>query len=256
MNYIKSFSFFDSNNYLILSKNIIDSFEENKNYLIAFDQYNDSNDPDNILDIIIKNNKNKGNIKFLVFEDVRKIKKNNLFGGFDREKYYEISKICIIRDKNLKEDEKIALDKLGGTFKALIEIKNANNIDKYLNMKKYKLTKKLISFYISNSGKNENYFDDNKQQILRIPYKIIGEITSFKIDFLYGKKYLSKIIDYIPFRFFIFEIHEKEKYKIKFAFPLVEESMKDIYKIISVKYSYNYLKTILDDRKNFLNDEV
>ena len=48
----------------------------------------------------------------------------------------------------------------------------------------------------------------------------------------------------------------KKKNKIKFAFPLVEESMKDIYKIISVKYSYNYLKTILDDRKNYLNDEV
>ena len=257
VNYIKSIGFYNKSNYMNLVNNLIDNLDNNKNYLIAFDQYNDINDPDNILGKILLKNENKNNIKFLVFssmneENVRKIKMNKLFCGFQNNKYFEISSLCKINDKNLKTDEKNALDKLGGTFKAYIEIKNSNNIKEYLKIKRYKFTKKLISFYLTPGSAFEKYFNDKKKQIIQIPYEIIGKITSFKTDFLYNKNSLIEIIDYVPFRFFDIEVHQ-EKYKIKFSFPLIEEIMKEIYKIIALKYSFDYLKSILDDKYSSLD---
>ena len=250
---IKSYVFLNESSYLNLVDKIMDTLEPNKKYIIAFDQYNDSNDPNHyIKNEIIKKREDKKDIKFILFAsmnetDIREIKKNILLGVFQEIKYHELEYLCEIPYEGLNLDKKSALKKLGDTFKALLEIKSTNNIEHYLKFKKYKYTKKILCFYIRDEYKIEKYLNDREQKIIDIPYEIIGKFMSFKIDYFYDKDYFIKIIDNVPFRFFDF-IEDNEKYEIKYTFPLIEEVMKNIYKFIALKYTYNTIQNVLNDK--------
>lgn len=251
---IKYFNFVDEYSYLELIKKIIEVLEKiDGQYLFAFDQYNDSNDPKHIAkDLIKKYNQNK-NFLFLVFSsmnetDIRIIKKKNIFQISNKDNYNEIVKICDINSMNWNDNKELVFNQLGRTFKALIEIKYSNNINEYLDFKKYKLSKKLILFYLKPDDKIDNYLDDKEKKIIKIPNYIIGNILSFKTDFNYDKKSLDTILDNVPFRYFDFKKNKNDNYMIKFAFPLIEEIFKDIYKKIVLNNSYNSLKLILDNK--------
>lgn len=251
---IKSFNFVDEYSYLELINKIIISLEEkNGDYLFAFDQYNDSNDPKHIAKEIIKKYDKKGNFLFLIFSsmnetDIRIIKKENIFQESSLDNYEEIEKICDINSINWNNDKELVFNKLGRTFKAWIEIKYANNINEYFDFKKYKLTKKLILFYLKSDDKIENYFNDNEKKFIKIPNYIIGNILSFQTDFNYDKKSLINILDNIPFRYFNFKKVGEDNYLIEFAFPLIEEIFKNIYKKIALNNSYYTLKSLLNNK--------
>lgn len=256
VNYIESFSFEDNYSYLKLIDNLLEKFIcEDFKYLIAFDQYDESQDPDKILGKILKKYEIKNNIHFIIISsideiNIRKIKLQYLLGEIllDKARFCEINEICKIEDNSLNYEQQEALDKLGNTFKALNEIKNNTNIKKYLTEQKFKYSKKIIKFYLSNKFEINKYIDNENQIILKIPLDIIGKIISFKTDYIYDKSNIISIKDYIPFRFYDIEGINNNKYIIKFGFPLIKEILLDIYSHITLNNNYNALKTILNNK--------
>jgi len=251
---IMSFNFVDEFSYILLIKVIVEFLDKTGSiYLVAFDQYNDSNDPNFLIKGILRKYINKENLYFLIFSsmnetDVRNIKMNSIMGELEEEDYHEIRKICDIKVKDWKIDKKLAFNKLGKTFKAMIELQYTNNTEQYLELKEFKLTKKIIAFYLKSDDKITNYCNDKERKIIQIPNYIIGNIISFKTDFNYDKKSLNDIINNVPFRYFDIKNKGNNKYIIKFSFPFIEEIFKDIYKRIAFNYSYNTLKKILDNK--------
>ena len=136
---IMSFNFVDEFSYILLIKVIVEFLDKTGSiYLVAFDQYNDSNDPNFLIKGILRKYINKENLYFLIFSsmnetDVRNIKMNSIMGELEEEDYHEIRKICDIKVKDWKIDKKLAFNKLGKTFKAMIELQ----YDKKQNEKKY-----------------------------------------------------------------------------------------------------------------------
>jgi len=254
---IKEFKFENKYSFWDLILNILDKCINNKmNYIIAFDQYNHSQDYDNKLNEIKNKLRKYPNIKLIIFSsmnetDIRLIKIKDLFDELDYndEIYCEIENICQISDNNLTQDQQIALKKMGNSFKELIEIINYSDINEYLKEKKYELSKKLISFYLSKAENlNNKYFYDDTNKNREISPEIIGYLLTFTTDYTYVKKELLEIIEFIPFRFFKIITDDKKSYKVKFGFPFIKEVMLDLYKKIILKHSYLELKNILKNK--------
>ena len=256
VNYIKCFLFKNDYAYLSLIDNLLEKFTyDNFEYLIAFDQYDNSQDPTKILGKILKKYKEKKNIHFIILSsiddiDIRKIKLHFLFSEDipDKEHYNEIKEICEIKDINLDSEQQEALNMLGNSFKVLNEIKNAPSIEIYLKKKKFKYSKKIILFYLSDKSKINEYIDTKNQIIKRIPFDIIGKIISFKTNYIYDKRNIINIADSIPFRFYNVEKVNENSYIINFAFPLIKEIMSDIYAHITLNNNYSSLKNILNNK--------
>ena len=253
---IKEFNFENKYSYWDLILNILDKYINDKiDYIIAFDQYNQSQDFNNKLKGIKNKFKYYSNIKLIIFSsmnetDIRSIKIKELFENLDDkdEVYSEIENICKINDNNLTEEQQIVLNKMGNSFKGLIEIKSSSNINEYLKEKKYKLSKKIISFYFSeNENLNNKYFDDIKK-FIEISLEILGKLLIFSTDYTYDRNNLLEIIEFIPFRYFKIITEDKIFYKVKFGFPFIKEIMLDLYKKIILKHSYLGLKNILKNK--------
>ena len=253
---IKSFIFKGDYSYLTLIDNLLEKFTyDNFEYLIAFDQYDDSQDPEKIMGKILKKYKEKKNIHFIILSsideiNIRKIKLHYLFNGDipEKKQYSEIMELCEIKDNSLNSEQQEAWNMLGNSFKALNEIKNAPNIEIYLKKKKFKYSKKIILFYLSDKSKINEYIDSTNQIIKRIPFDIIGKIISFKTNYIYDKRDIICIADYIPFRFYDVEKINENSYIINFGFPLIKEIMSDIYAHITLNNNYNALKNILNNK--------
>ena len=258
VNLIKNFNFENAYSYWDLILNILNKcINNNINYIIAFDQYNNSQDIDNKLNEIKNKFRNNSNIKFVIFSsmnetDIRDLKIKFLFDELDckDEEYYEIEKICQISDNNLTQEQQIALNKMGNSFKELNEIKSSSNINEYLKEKHFKLSKKIICFYLSSDAKlNINKYIDSKSKIiLDIPPEILGKILIFTTGYIYDRNNLSEIIKFIPFRFFRITTRNKNNFMIEFGFPFIKEVMLSLYKKIILKNNYSVLKSILNNK--------
>ena len=253
--YIKSFNFSSNDSYFDLLDDLLNKYtDKNFQYIIAFDQYNNSQDPNKKLNNLLEKYEQKKQFYFLVFSsmnetDIRNIKKKILFGG-ETNNYNEIKEICNIykSDLNINSEKKEALEKLGGTFKVLNELKKEKDINNYLKTKKFRYSQKILLFYMEKDDKIENYIDSHTKTVKEIPEIIIGKILSFKIDYEYNKEDLSLIIDNIPFRFFDIKKNDQSIFKVIFAFPLIEEILYYIYNKISLNNSYYSLKKIMDNK--------
>ena len=124
-----------------------------KKFIIGFDQYNDSIDPDNYLDNLEEKYLN-ANFKFIVISsmnetDVRQYKLNLLFEKNNSENIYELNSVCDNFKTDFNKDELIIFNKLGKTFKAYNEIQliqDKNELKNYLNEKKKNIYLKLFLF--------------------------------------------------------------------------------------------------------------
>ena len=105
--------------------------------------------------------------------DIRNIKIQKLF--FDNlisenELYNELDDICdnkeILKSLNIEQME--IWNKLGYSLKSLMEIKNSNNLQIYLENKRINLTSKMISFFTAEK-EIDNYYNKNKNEIILIP---------------------------------------------------------------------------------------
>ena len=259
VNIIKNFKFENQYSYWDLILNILEKCINNKiNYIIAFDQYNQSQDLYNKLNEIKNKIRQYSNIKLVIFSsmnetDIKSIKIKDLFEElyYEDEIYCEIEDVCQISDNNLTQEQQIALKKMGNSFKEFIEIKSSTNIKEYLKEKKYKVSKKIISFYLSKNEKNKNlknkYFD-NIKKIIEIPPEIIGNLLIFTPGYAYDRNSLLEIIEFIPFKFFKIISEDNKFYKVKFGFPFIKEVMLSLYKKIMIKHSYLGLKNILKNK--------
>ena len=272
--YILNFKFINEFSFWDLIINILNIyFFKNRKYIFVFDQYNVAKDPESKLNLIKKEYFLNRNMKCIILssmneKDIRKIKELNLFNEnliSKNEEFSELKNICNIIDGDLSIEKRKVLEKMGNRLKNLIEIKNSKDLTKYLESQKLKYFLKIISFYLEGEQKEEFL---RKKSISYIPSEIIGKILKFQIGYKYDKETLISIIDNIPFRFFDFNgfwkdfLKRKDKdlnsplkskkeniyYGIKFSFPLIEEVMTEIYKLILSSNSYNYIKSLLKNQ--------
>ena len=137
--------------------------------------------------------KDKDNIKFVIFSsmnesDIRNIKIQKLFFNYlisEDEQYNELDDICdnkeILKSLNLEQME--IWIKLGYSLKSLMEIKNSNNLQIYLENKRINLTSKMISFFTAEK-EIDNYYNKNKNEIILIPLDIVNKILNFQQNIL------------------------------------------------------------------------
>ncbi len=256
---IKNFNFYDSFSFWDLIQNILEKCNMiSWQYIIGFDQYNNSNDKNNKLSFF-KNNIFKKNNKFKVIvfssmneNDIREIKINTLFDQKSNlNMYIEIDEIFNNLEINFSNnEEKEIFIKLGKTLKAYNEIKiNKYNLQGFLDEKKKKYLCKIISFYSKESIKNYN---QTIEKLLDIKDDYYYKLLSFKINEPYSKKELKNIIDNIPFRFFnIYDFDEDEYYIIP-NFPLIDEIIKDIYNFLIINRNYFVQKNLFNNKGNAL----
>ena len=225
-----------------------------KKFIIGFDQYNDSIDPDNYLDNLEEKYLN-ANFKFIVISsmnetDVRQYKLNLLFEKNNSENIYELNSVCDNFKTDFNKDELIIFNKLGKTFKAYNEIQliqDKNELKNYLNEKKKKYLFKIISFY--KNGKQKLKFDKKltEEEIMNISDNLYLNLLSFKISYKYSMSDMTKIIDFIPFKYF--DINESYgHYTVLTSFPLINEILDDIFRYIIVNRSFNAFKQLSNNK--------
>lgn len=141
---------------------------------------------------------------------------------------------------------------MGNSFKELMELKNCKNINVYFKKTKFRLSKKILAFYLTKEQELNKYIDLKNEEILNIPPEIIGKILIFKTDYSYDKETILNIIEFIPFRFFDIKKVDKNSYIVKYSFPFMKDVMMDIYRIIIFRHSYSTLKNILTNKGSAL----
>ena len=255
--YIKTFKFKSEYDFWILIEEIMLKYcTDDSQYVFGFDQYNDSNDYNGHLNKLKAKFKDKDNIKFVVFSsmnesDIRKLKIQKLFYDdiiSEDEQYIELDNICDNKEISISLNlEQIEIwIKLGYSLKSLMEIKNSKDLQIYLENKRINLTYKIISFFTSEK-EIDNYYNKNKNEIIKIPIETVNKILSFSTRHTYKKNDILKIIDNIPFRYFNIIKINGIYYKINFGFPSVKEIMNHLYTFIISKYEYSTLKSILNN---------
>ena len=254
--YRKCCKFIDSsinnNNFLDIIINIINKFCDNKSkeYIFIFDQYKTEYDLNNDLkklnENLIKNNKKYGIIVCCSMdnESVRKLKiknlSNNLFGEKDLEEnndniiIKEINEIFDISNLTIDNGGRFdkTLNKIGKTLKNYIILKdyyrinNYNEMEKYINFLKEKITNNLIDFFQLNKKVKEEDEDEN--------FINLYNILSFSINTEYNIEYLKKIKNLIPFKYFDIKLVKDSDNiaKIVLNYELIGEVMNKIYEYI------------------------
>lgn len=254
---IKSFNFLSSTSFWTLIELILEECTNiNKSFIVGFDQYNNSIDPNNNLnDLEDKYLKNNKKFKFIVISsmnetDVRQQKLNLLFGENITEKVFELDYICDNFQTNFNKEELNVFKKLGKTFKVYNEInliENKSEINSYLEEKKKKYLYKIISFYKNESKKGKYNSQLSEEEIMDISNDFYVKFLLFKINYKYSKSEIMKIVDYIPFR--IFNITQKNgRYTVISSFPLINEILDDIYRYIILKRDFNAFKLLNNNR--------
>ena len=197
-------------------------------YVIGFDQYDDSVDLKNYLNLLEERYLKK-NFKFIVISSMnekytRQRKLNLIFEQSNSKYVHELDNLLDNFDTNFNENELDAFNKLGKTFKAYNEIQLYSNkigeLKEYIKEKKKKYLFKFISFYNKLQKKyNSNL---NEEEIMDISEEKYEKILSFKINYKYSEDEIKERIINIPFRFFNVSFL-KDYYIIQVAFPLINE---------------------------------
>ena len=233
---IKHFKFSFCKTYINLLDEIINYIATKPcKYLIIFDQYNQSIDPEekikNISNGILNNESLRKKFYFCYLmslnnKDVKQKKIEHLLGSNESNNITIIEVDKIVYDSsftNLKKND--IYKKLGKTFKIYYELYNINEdkkLEEYYINKKQKIKRKIIKFYnnidnIDNIVKEDELYLDGMAKLMR-----------FFVDVPYTKGELESIIEYIHFKYF--DIQKKENnFTISFFYPAVEEVMKEIY---------------------------
>ena len=198
-------------------------------YLIVFDQYNQSIDPNeqikNIEKTILEDKDLSDKFCFchlssLNNKDVKQMKIEQLLGitNDDQMIVFEIKKIICDKSFILPKKEEI-YNKLGRTFKIyneLLDIYEEGKLNDYYIKKKKKIKKNLIDFYNNT----------NKEDELQLLGMI--KLMQFSIDIQYTKEEIKDLVGYIHFKYF--DIQQKgDFFIVSYFYPAVEEVMKDIY---------------------------
>lgn len=250
---INSFNFLSAKSFWEIINSLLNECSKiDKKFIIGFDQYNDSIDPENYLNELEKVYLEKNTrFKFIVIssmneKDIRKQKLNLLFEKIKAKNVWELKNLCIDFNTNFHTDELNVFNKLGRTFKVYNEIQlleGKNELNNYLKEKKKKYLYKLVSFY--KGGKSKDYYNPNfsEEDILNSFDNIYERFLSFNINYKYSMPEIMKVIQNIPFK--LFNVTENNKiYNVEPGFPLIKEILDDIYRYIVVNknfYSFKYL---------------
>ena len=256
---IENYKFENNYSFWDLTIKILENCENEKKYIIGFDQYNDSNDKNCKFKKIEEKFIKSKLFKFLLFcsmneTDIRKLKIDKLLNESNKKDSRELIKLCDMDDVIKSNEDNInkikAFIKLGKTFKVYNELKTMNifDIKNYLQEKKEKYLYKIISFYTGNKYNNKNNKIEN---IMNIDEKYYQKLLSFKINKNYTKKELINIINNIPFRFFDILLNNN-KYYITTSFPLIDDLIKDIYFYIILNKNYLSFQKILNNKGSAL----
>ena len=251
---IISFDFYSKLNFWPLIDLILEEcIKLKKIFIIGFDQYNHSIDNENYLgNLELKYLNNNQNFKFIVISsinetDIRSQKMKYLFDDYKNknENIKELNTLCDNFKTNFTTDYSEAFKKLGKTFKAyneIILIENKNEVKKYIKLKRKKYLFKILRFY--KEDKNEKFNSNLTEEIIMdASDNIYDKLLSFQMNHNYSKSDIIKIISNVPFKYFNV-IKKNNHYIIEPGFPLIKEIMKDIYKYIVIKKSFNAIKNL------------
>ena len=252
---IKNFIFKDEYDFWKLIEQILEYINkiENQHFILAFDQYNNENDINLMLNSIISKFLITKKFRILVFSsmnesDIRNMKIKALFEQEDYQNTMEIKNICSVFHTDFDEKETEVFNLLGKTMKVFNEILQIKNkivrrtLDDYLEEKKQKIKFKMFCFYQDVTKKKDLFY---KSDSLIDFTSCMGRILNFSPNEEYSKKEFSKIINDVPLRFFNIE-RRKEVYIITFAYPIIEEILIEIYKDLIFKNSYFSIKKLIE----------
>ena len=241
----------NNNNFFEIIINIINKFCNNKSkeYIFIFDQYKTeydlNKDLNKLNENLIKKNKKYGIIVCCSMdnESVRMLKIKNLSKNLFGEKELEENNDNIII-KEIKEIFDISnltidnggrydktLNKIGKNLKNYIILKdysrnnNYNGMEKYITSLKQKITDNLINFFKLNKKVKE----DEEENLINL-----DNLLSFTINTEYNIKYLEKIKNLIPFKYFDIKLIEgsDDMAKVVSNYDLIGEVMNKIYEYI------------------------
>ena len=227
----KSSSFWD-----IIHKIITFCNNKNKNYYLIFDQYKNKIDQNE--ELLKINEELKIKNKFCIIaccslndKDIRLYKIQNLFGSFNMKKNPDNMIIleidCLLDEINFTIDNggifDDAFEKLGKNIKnyiALLEQYSiaGRDLENFLIKQKKHIENNIFDFY-----EIQNLEDEKLEFISNLFYFCAG--TKYKIN------YLSKIQNYIPFKYFDVIRSEKnnEYAEVICNFELVKDVLNDVY---------------------------
>ena len=226
-NIIKNYELNNKNTFWEIIEEIINYllFKKQEKYIIVFDQYNTSNDPDKKINNLIKKNlKNKkGNIRYFSFmslnnKDVRNFKIKNILNE-QNDEYSLIMEINdIIYDGNFSNSKFQKLyEKIGKTIENFCELSQQKEkyLNEYYKIKKEKIKKDIIQYYTNQSGKFQ--------------LQNIQAFMSISIDIEYTEEEIKSLFDNIHFKYFDVKKEGDNIFKIYCLFPIIEECLKEIY---------------------------
>ena len=228
---------------------------KNKKYFLVFVQYKNKIDENDELFKLNEELKLKNQFCIIACcslndKDIRFYKIQKLFDTPKNIK--KADNIIIIEVDHLLDDFEISLDnggKFDEAFKTLgkniknyialseIMISHPDKLDEFLIEKKNNIKMKILDFY------NIKEESDNDLTVINNLFKYsVG--TEYEID------YLSKIQDYIPFKYFdVIKNKKNENYaEIIYNFELVKDALSDIYEFLILNNSTIY--------KIFINNQL
>ena len=244
-NIIKNYDFRFQKQYQDLIELILNYLSKkiNNKYIIVFDQYNNTTDPEGkikkVINSILGNKNISNNFSFFFImtldnkdNEVKQYKIDNIFGT-NKDKNNNIIEI-----KNIFYDAKFKninfqniYEKLGKTVKNYVHLKDIkeNKLEEYYDSRNTFITKKILR-YLNKNEKENSYL------------KINGMSNLIKLSFneFYTKEEIISLSDYINFKFF--DIQKiNEKYQIRCLFHIIEEILKKIYhSFIICNNCFNY----------------
>ena len=251
---IKNFMFLDEYQFWELIEIILDYIKDIPGlyYLIAFDQYNNENDKNSVLNRIINNYGEKQNFRIIIFSsmnetDIRAKKIELLLYNDNNNVFYPISEVDeVLSNFNDELDEKereiyFSLGKSIKVYNQICLIKNKlipQTLDEYFEEKKSKIKFKIYRFYLDFQERKNYYYEKG----IELDFTLcMGRILNFLPDKKYTKDNLKEIIRDVPFRFFDVQ-KENDTFIIKYTCPLIEQILIEIYKNIILRNTYSNIK--------------
>jgi len=218
--------------------------DQDKNYIICFDQYNDNIDKNNILESYLKESKNF-NISILTLssmnnKDIKQYKNINLsLTASTNTKiiYLEVKDFIPKEELQINDDDENytnALDYLG------ITVNNYNVINYYfkqkletqplIDKKKEHIKERILDYY-------------NIKDIKKASNTNIFNILSFSVNSKYKPQDFKNKEAYIPYKYFNIKInYEKGKnqsyIKLEYRFPVIEDIFNDFYSSIIMREDF------------------